>query len=118
MLVAAALGLLADLFQVVYALAAPPPPPAVGNQPEWLVQMQQGAHGPVAAAMGGIFAIVSLMILIGAIMMLSGRAYGFGIAATILSMVNFVNCCCLLGLPFGIWALVVMTQSDVKDAFH
>jgi hypothetical protein len=27
------------------------------------------------------------------------------------------NPCCLLGLPIGIWALVVLSNEDVKDAF-
>jgi len=38
--------------------------------------------------------------------------------ASILSMLNFGNCCCLLGIPVGIWALVILLMPDVKEAFR
>jgi hypothetical protein len=28
------------------------------------------------------------------------------------------NVCCLLGLPFGIWALIVLNDPDVRNAFR
>jgi len=37
-------------------------------------------------------------------------------AGSIVAMVP-CNICCLLGLPFGIWALVVIVRPEVKDAF-
>ena len=40
-----------------------------------------------------------------------------GIAASIVAMINFGNCCCLLGIPIGIWSLVILMQPDVKAAF-
>ena len=36
---------------------------------------------------------------------------------TIVSMLP-CSCCWTLGLPFGIWALVVLNQPEVKDAFR
>ena len=91
LIITASLGLLFDLVQIVFALAVPAPRDDP-NMPPFLQGIQQGSHGPVAAALGGVFAIVSLIILIGAILMLGGKAHGFGIAASILAMLNFVNC--------------------------
>lgn len=39
-------------------------------------------------------------------------------AVSILSMVPCVSPCCLLGLPVGIWALVVLNTPEVKQAFR
>ena len=43
------------------------------------------------------------------------QAYGLAIAASILAMI--VAPCNLIGLPIGIWALVVLSQRDVRAAF-
>ena len=32
-------------------------------------------------------------------------------------MINLANACCLLGVPFGIWALVVLNKPEVKAQF-
>jgi hypothetical protein len=37
-------------------------------------------------------------------------------AAAIMAMIP-CNCCCLLGLPFGIWALVMLMKPEVKSQF-
>jgi hypothetical protein len=39
-------------------------------------------------------------------------------AASIIAMIPCVSPCCLLGLPIGIWALVVLMKPEVKSAFH
>jgi hypothetical protein len=38
--------------------------------------------------------------------------------ASILAMIPcFTSCCCLVGLPIGIYALVVLNKPEVKSAF-
>lgn len=65
----------------------------------------------------GIFAVSSLLTVIGCVQMLRLRAYGLCILGSILAL-NPVNCpCCLLEVPFAIWALVVLLNSDVRRAF-
>jgi ABC-type proline/glycine betaine transport system permease subunit len=47
---------------------------------------------------------------------LKGR--GLAIAGAILAMIPlFTCCCCVIGLPVGIWALVVLMNAEVKAAF-
>jgi predicted Zn finger-like uncharacterized protein len=70
--------------------------------------------------MGGGFDILSMalpiIMLIGAIKMKGLRSYGLALTSCILGMLP-IHCCCLLGLPFGIWGLVVLNKPEVKDAF-
>jgi hypothetical protein len=30
----------------------------------------------------------------------------------------FTGCCCLVGVPLGIWSLIVLFNKDVKQAFE
>ena len=53
----------------------------------------------------------------GADSMISLRGYGMAIATCIIAMLP-CNLACLGGLPFGIWGLVVLCNSDVKRAFR
>jgi predicted Zn finger-like uncharacterized protein len=71
----------------------------------------------VSGALSGILDICfGGVILAGAIQMKRVASYGFAMTACILAMLPCWNCC-LLGLPFGIWGLVVLNKPEVKDAF-
>jgi len=54
------------------------------------------------------------LILFGGFQMLQRRSYAWAIAAGIISIVA----CSLVGLPIGIWALIVLARDDVKSAFE
>ena len=61
-----------------------------------------------------LFKVVpGLFMLFGAIKMVQLRSYAWAIAAAILAIV----CCSLVGFPVGIWALVVLSLQDVREAF-
>ena len=77
-----------------------------------LAQMLLG----VASSTVGI--AVGVLIIVGALRMRQLKSYGFAMAAAILAMVPCVSPCCLLGLPAGIWALVVLMRDDVQGAFE
>jgi hypothetical protein len=52
--------------------------------------------------------------------MMKQQSYGFAVTASILAMVPCVGtstCCCLIGLPIGLWALIALTQPDVRATF-
>lgn len=72
-------------------------------------QMWNVASG-VLQLIGGVF------IFIGGAKMKTLHGYGFGIASAILAIIP-CNICCCIGAVFGIWALVVLLNSDVKLAF-
>jgi hypothetical protein len=74
-----------------------------------------GGLGIIQNIIGGIVGIVVLM---GASKMQRLQNYPFVFTASILAMVPCVSPCCMLGLPFGIWALVILNKPEVKAAFH
>ncbi len=59
--------------------------------------------------------ILGIVMLHGSIKMIQLQSHSLSIAAGIAAMVPCY--CCLLGLPMGIWALVVLQDSEVKRAF-
>jgi hypothetical protein len=44
--------------------------------------------------------------------------HGLALAAAIVAMVPCVSPCCWLGLPIGIWAVVVLSKPEVKSHFN
>ena len=71
--------------------------------------------GLVFNFIGGVVAIV---VITGALKMKRLQSYPFAMIASIIAMIPCISPCCLLGLPFGIWALVVLSDPQVKAAFR
>jgi hypothetical protein len=111
------LSLLASIYGVVNALISPPPP-VPANSPEFVAEMMKNSVGPMAAGIQSVFIVVALFVLFGAIQMLRIKTRGIAIAASVVSMINVGSCCCILGMPIGIWALVILLMGDVKQAFE
>ena len=61
--------------------------------------------------------LIPLMTLWGSFQMLRLRSYTFAMAAAILSLLPCTGCC-ILSMPFGIWALIVLNDVHVKSAFR
>ena len=61
--------------------------------------------------------VVPLISLFGAIQMLKGKSYGWAMTGAITGMLP-CSACCLVGLIFGIWGIVVLNQPDVKQVFR
>jgi hypothetical protein len=74
--------------------------------------------GGVGIFLGFLGILVGIVILLGALRMKALENYGFAMTATILAMIPCISPCCLLGLPIGIWALVVLLDQNVKSAFR
>lgn len=88
---------------------------AGGNQAEGAQMVMSGGIGIMAGMLGMGIGVV---ILLGALKMKKLESYGFSMAAAILAMVPCLSPCCLIGLPIGIWAIVVLNKPEVKSAFH
>jgi predicted Ser/Thr protein kinase len=58
----------------------------------------------------------STVMIVAALKMKRLQAYGLAVAASVLAMV--VSPCNLVGLPIGIWALVVLGQREVRAGFR
>ena len=80
-----------------------------------------GTATSVGPVMGTIWALAltlaSIVIIWGGVKMLQLRSYGLAMTASVLALIPCISPCCVLGIPFGIWALVVLRNNDVKAAF-
>lgn len=69
---------------------------------------------PVVYALVGVFGVI---IVLGGVKLMNLSGTGLPITGSILAMIPCTSwCCCLLGLPAGIWALVVLSRPNVKAA--
>jgi hypothetical protein len=66
--------------------------------------------------LGGLTLVGAAVIFYGAIKMKDLQGYGLAMTAAILCLIPCFSICCL-GIPFGIWALIVLLNADVKAAF-
>ena len=58
---------------------------------------------------------LAVIILVGGIQLRNLSGVALPVTSSILAMIPFFSgCCCLLGLPAGIWALVVLSRPEVK----
>jgi hypothetical protein len=64
----------------------------------------------------GLALLFIVLISVGATKMMSARSLGWSRTAAILAMIPCYGCW-LLGIPFGIWAMVVLSNPQLKEAF-
>jgi hypothetical protein len=117
LMITAGLGILAQLFSVARHLLGTMAMPFLASDLGPAGRVLQLMTGPIGLAVALVALAIGVVVLVGALKMKAGRSYGFALAATILAMVPCVSPCCCLGLPFGIWALVVLLKPEVKAAF-
>ncbi len=68
--------------------------------------------------LGGIIGVVvAALIIFASLKMKKLENYNLAMAASIIAMIPILSSCCLIGLPAGIWALVVLRKPEVKSAF-
>jgi prolipoprotein diacylglyceryltransferase len=82
--------------------------------PERVIDLMEGTVG-IAGSFIGI--LIGAFIIFASLKMKDLKMWSLCIAASILAMIPCVSPCCILGLPFGIWSLVVLTKPEVKAAF-
>lgn len=88
-------------------------PPDIPPQMQALIQDMQG---PMAGVISLAIAALNGFVLFAAIKMLRLQNHGLATVASVAAMLP-CQCCCLFGLPFGIWALVVLNKPEVKSQF-
>jgi len=67
----------------------------------------------------GIVAFLNLLAIVGGISMRGLRSYGLSMLGAVVSLIPCVVACCpLVGVPVGLWALVVLVRPEVKAAFR
>lgn len=84
-----------------------------GTGMEWMAPLMSGT---ISIITGIISLIFNALIIFGALKMKDLQGYGLAMMAAILALVPCMTACCI-GIPFGIWALVVLLKPEVKAAF-
>lgn len=87
------------------------PPPGQDPTPMYL-----GCGMVIAASLFGL--AMDVILLIGVRKMRKLDSYLFAVIASIIAMIPCISPCCLLGLPFGIWALLTLNDSSIRMAFR
>ena len=78
------------------------------------VRYMSGGVGIVSA----VFALgVSGFILWASMQMKQLRNWNMSVAASIVAMIPCIGPCCLVGIPIGIWSVIVLMKPEVKSAF-
>ena len=111
------LSLIAIVMNVTGAGFQPPPgeiPPEMRQFFALLEQMQ----GPVAIVSSIISLAVSGLIIFAAQRLRALQSFALVVTAAILAMIPCTSPCCCIGIPVGIWVLVVMYKPEVKSAFQ
>lgn len=83
--------------------------------PEGIVRMMTGGFSALFNLIG---IVVGIVILLGALKMKKLESYSFAMTAAIIAMIPCISPCCFVGLPIGIWALVVLNKPEVKSQFQ
>jgi tRNA A-37 threonylcarbamoyl transferase component Bud32 len=75
-----------------------------------------GEPGLLVVAVMGAATVVGTVIMVGGWHMLRLRSYGWAVAGSVLALVP-VSAGFMLGVPMGVWALIVLNRSDTQQAF-
>lgn len=88
------------------------------------VTLSEDANGIGMMMQGGVGLVFNLLALVvggiiifGAMKMKNLSGHVPAMAAAVIAMIPCLSPCCPLGLIFGIWALVAMSDPEVKAAF-
>jgi hypothetical protein len=115
LIVTAVLGAIAQIISLILNLAGASILASSQMPKEAWANMFSGTVGVVSNI---IALLLSGLIFLGAMKMKKLENYGLAMAASIIAMIPCLSPCCLIGLPIGIWALVVLAKPEVKSAFH
>ena len=85
-------------------------------QPMPNFQPQFGLGITLVESILGVF--LAVLVLVGGIKMKKLESYSLSMAASIIAVIPCFSPCCLLGLPIGIWALMVLSDVNVKSSFR
>jgi hypothetical protein len=117
-----ALGALLSLYGVIATMLGSnknaETPPGLPPETAALLNSYLSAIEPFNLPLNLLALILSSLTLVAGIKMLQRRSYGLVMAGVIIGMIPCLSGCCCTGLPFGIWALIVLSNEEVRKSFH
>lgn len=73
--------------------------------------------GTVGVAMSGLAIVLGGLIIFAGFRMKDARSWNLAVGASVVAMLPCLSPCCILGIPAGIWALMVLMDDAVKEEF-
>jgi hypothetical protein len=104
-----------NLIMRMLGIGMTPPPMGTGPELDWIFDFFASGAG---AALDVVWLGLSVVVLIGGLQMLQLQRYTFCLCTAILAMLPCISPCCCIGLPAGIWALVILAKPEVRSAFN
>jgi len=113
-LILSILGLIANLTGAGFQ----PPPGEIPPEMEQFFEAMKHFQGPVAVVTSILSIAISGLIMYAGQRMRLLRSYTLVVTAAILAIVPCISPCCCIGIPVGIWVLVILFKPEVKAAFQ
>lgn len=110
----AILGVVGNLFGAQFQ----PPPGEMPPELRQFFDAMRNMQGPMAVVSSLIGLAISGLLIYAASKLRSLESFTLVVTATILGMVPCTSPCCCIGLPVGIWVLVVLFKPEVKSMFR
>lgn len=110
----ALMGLVGNFFGAGFR----PPPGEIPPEMQPLIDMLNQMQGPMAVVSSLIGLAVSGLVIYAAQKLRALESFTLVVTGTILAMIPCTSPCCCIGLPVGIWVLVILFKPEVKSAFH
>jgi len=114
LIITAVLGFLGQIAAIIWTVGFASAFAAQQGQLPWS-NMISGSWTFVSTGVG---IVMSILIFVAALKMRRLENHSLAMAASVIAMLPCVSPCCLVGLPIGIWALVVLSKPEVRSAFH
>jgi hypothetical protein len=128
-------GILTLLTEILYLIALPTLPKTFDDaiakvqqdpnltqneKEEWIelwTELKNSIEHPLNYPLTIVSILLCLLILIGGIQMWNLSGLALPVTASILAIIPCISgCCCWIGMPAGIWGLVVLSRPEVKAA--
>jgi len=81
-------------------------------------QLMEWMSGGFAIASSVLGLLLAGFIIYAALEMRKLSQWGLAIGASVVAMLPCLTPCCIVGLPVGIWCLVVLMKPEIKAAFR
>lgn len=118
LIIIASLGIAYYLFSFFFGLVTHTPHTVSPGATPFARGFAEGMHGPFAAVVSLFCAAINGFILFGSLKMLKLEGHSLAIITCIVAMIPCISgMCCLLGLPFGIWGIMMLNKPEVKSQF-
>jgi hypothetical protein len=84
---------------------------------DFFSQAKEMSEQPALWAVYGVMGVIALVILFGGVKLLNLSGPALPIISAVLAMIPCTSgCCCVIGLPVGIWTLIVVNRPNVRAA--